>query len=312
MTLNKSAIITIFATVIFASCNMDGYITDGKDYGDTHYRPATINSNPYCTKVFEYTPAPGQFINETKTGGFNGSQTTAEAACAYAEERFATDIWVSLGGFGGYIVVGFDHSIENTGGYDFAVLGNSFNGSSEPGIVWVMQDENGNGLPDDTWYELAGSETGKAETIHNYAVTYYRPSALKTAVRWSDNLGNSGEIAYLGGKNGYTDFPLWMECESYTLTGTCLKARNYNDGTNWGNPYYGWGYADNESPEDFFSTSKSNRFDIANAIDAEGNAKQLEYIYFVKVQCAVNAVSGSLGEISTEICGVRDLNAVIL
>ena len=114
MTLNKSAIITIFATVIFASCNMDGYITDGKDYGDTHYRPATINSNPYCTKVFEYTPAPGQFINETKTGGFNGSQTTAEAACAYAEERFATDIWVSLGGFGGYIVVGFDHSIENT------------------------------------------------------------------------------------------------------------------------------------------------------------------------------------------------------
>ena len=63
--------------------------------------------------------------------------------------------WVSLGGFGGYIVVGFDHSIDNSGDYDLGILGNSFSGSSEPGIVWVMQDENGNGLPDDTWYELA-------------------------------------------------------------------------------------------------------------------------------------------------------------
>lgn len=27
--------------------------------------------------------------------------------------------YVSLGGWGGYIVVGFDHSIENKGGYDF-------------------------------------------------------------------------------------------------------------------------------------------------------------------------------------------------
>ena len=84
MKLNKIAIITIFAAAICASCNFDGYITDGKDYGASYYRPATIDSNPYCTKAFEYTPAPGQFINETKTGGFDGTQTTAEAACAYA------------------------------------------------------------------------------------------------------------------------------------------------------------------------------------------------------------------------------------
>lgn len=85
--------------------------------------------------------------------------------------------YVSLGGFGGYIVVGFDHSIDASGGYDLAIVGNSFEGSSEPGIVWVMQDENGDGLPNDTWYELKGSETGKAETLQDYAVTYYRPRA---------------------------------------------------------------------------------------------------------------------------------------
>lgn len=61
-------------------------------------------------------------------------------------------IWVSLGGWGGYIVVGFDHSIENSDegyrdGYNFSIQGNQFKGSSEPGIVWVMQDTNGNTLP---------------------------------------------------------------------------------------------------------------------------------------------------------------------
>lgn len=42
--------------------------------------------------------------------------------------------------------------------------------------MWVMQDVNGNGLPDDTWYQLKGSEYGKEETIETYAVTYYRPA----------------------------------------------------------------------------------------------------------------------------------------
>lgn len=319
MTLNKSAIITIFASVICSSCNYDGYITDGKDYGATHYRPATQNSSPYCTKVFEYTPAPGQFINETKTGGFDGTQTSAEAACRYAEKRFEEDIWVSLGGFGGYIVVGFDHSIENSGGYDFAVLGNSFNGSSEPGVVWVMQDENGNGLPDDTWYELAGSETGKPETMQNYEVTYYRPSEPQQPVQWSDNMGNSGQIDYLKQyhRQDYY-YPLWIEEDSYTLTGTCLKERNYDastNGTYWVNPHYDWGYADNFSPIDRLTDDdnanadvNANHFKISNAIDASGKPKHLDFIDFVKVQCAVNAKSGWLGEISTEVCGFYDYN----
>lgn len=43
--------------------------------------------------------------------------------------------------------------------------------------MWVMQDENGDGLPNDTWYEVKGSEYGKAETDQDYAVTYYRPEA---------------------------------------------------------------------------------------------------------------------------------------
>ena len=262
-------------------------------------------------KVFEYTPAPGQFINDLVSSGFDGTQTTPESAVVYAQNRLNKNLYVSLGGFGGYIVVGFDHNVMNYLNYDFEILCNAFDGSSEPGVVWVMQDENGNGLPDDTWYELAGSETGKEDTIQNYAVTYYRPTEAKSAVRWSDNRGESGEIPYLGGKHsGDSYFPQWVDGDSYTLAGTRLQAYNHHDGVNWVNPHYDWGYADNESPdpEDYLAKNRSNRFDISNAIDGEGEPKRLKHINFVKVQCAVNAVSGSLGEISTEVCGFNDLN----
>lgn len=289
------------------------------------YRAKSAASKPDWNKVYDYMPAPGQFINETKTGGFDGTQTTRQAAIAYAQARMSqTDsegnpnpIWVSLGGFGGYIVVGFDHSIDNSGDYDIGILGNSFGGSSEPGIVWVMQDENGNGQPDDTWYELAGSETGKAGTIQNYAVTYYRPTAAGMPVQWIDNDGNSGEIDYL--KQFHRQeyyYPLWIESDSYTLTGTCLEARNYDasgNGTYWVNAEYDWGYADNFSPIDRLTSdnnagaaANANHFKISNAIDFECQSIHLEFIDFVKVQVGVNAKSGWLGEVSTEIFGFYD------
>lgn len=291
------------------------------------YRPKSGGSKADWNKVYEYTPAPGQFINELKTGGFDGTQTTPEAAIAYAESRMSektesgepNPIWVSLGGFGGYIVVGFDHSIDNSGDYDLGILGNSFSGSSEPGIVWVMQDENGNGLPDDTWYELAGSETGKSETIQNYSVTYYRPTAAGMPVQWVDNQGNSGEIDYLQ-QFHRQDFyyPLWVDSDSYTLSGTCLQSRNYDisgNGTYWVNAEYDWGYADNFSPIDRLTESdnsdaaaSANHFKISNAIDFECEPIHLEFIDFVKVQVGVNAKSGWLGEVSTEVYGFYDYN----
>ena len=296
------------------SCNTDGEITEELE---DHYRAKTETSVAEQTKVFEYTPAPGQFINELKTGGFDGTQTTPEAAIAYATKRMENELFVSLGGFGGYIVVGFDHSIDNTGGYDFGIKGNSFKGSSEPGIVWVMQDKNGNGLPDETWYELAGSETGKPETIQNYSVTYYRPTEPHKPVQWTDSEGNSGQIDYLMAyhtQNYY--YPLWIEEDSYTLTGTCLKARNYDQsgkGVYWVNAEYDWGYADNFSPTDRLTNdsnanadTNANHFKISDAIDENGKPVNLKYIDFIKVQVGVNTKSGWLGEVSTEVFGFFD------
>ena len=143
-----------------------------------------VEYSPYISKVYEYCPAPGQFINEMPR---YEEGDTYETILQKAEESISgtNDIMISLGGYGGYVTFGFDHTVINIPGEkDFRIWGNAFyellnpdqrGGSAEPGIVMVSYDTNCNGLPDDEWYELAGSEYYKAETRHNYTITYRRP-----------------------------------------------------------------------------------------------------------------------------------------
>lgn len=277
----------------------------------------TGGTNRFSNEVYEYTPAPGQFINE------GGSIASAEAAAAYAQEQIrknaeeGKDYYVSLGAWGGSIVVGFDHSIENKGGYngyDFSITGNQFAQSSEPGIVWVMQDTNGNGLPDDEWYELKGSEYGKPETLQFYAMTYYRPKSDNTAIQWKDNRGNAGQVERNNShKQGY--FPQWITDESYTLYGTRLAANTTQDpitGDYRNNPYEE-GYADNAGRDQAAGevadgNPRKNYFKIANAVNADGSAADLQYIDFIKVQTGISHNSGPLGEVSTEVFAFEDEN----
>nr|MBR2111157.1 cell surface protein [Alistipes sp.] len=70
-------------------------------------------------------------------------------------------------------------------------------------------------------------------------------------------------------------------------------------------PAYDWGYADNASTKD--CEDAVNSFDISNAIDAMGQSVELDYIDFVKVQSAVQAKSGWLGELSTEVCNFVEI-----
>ena len=283
-------------------------------------RPRTAGSSLRQQRVWEWTPAPGQFIGETgPQGGMTGNETTPEAADAWALRRLTAKLPVSLGGFGGYIVVGFDHSIpRGSTGYDFAIAGNAYtsNGgsSNEPGIVWVMQDTNGNGEPDDEWYELRGSETGKAETLQEYAVTYYRPAGPRMAVEWSDSEGQRGSIDYLPAFHDQESYyPAWIGAEAYTLRGTRLSAQNRLDPATgfWSNLAYAWGYADNTGSDriaegDEEGNGQETGFRIANAVYPDGTPVELQFIDFVKVQTGVNARSGHLGEISTEVCSFRD------
>ena len=280
----------------------------------TYRRPATAECQAGWNRIYEYTPAPGQFIHDANTGGFTGLETTPEAAVSYAEMRLREGSWVSLGAFGGYIVFGFDHSIGagESGGCDFSVSGNQHEGGSEPGIVWVMQDVNGNGLPDDEWYELAGSDTYGSGTYRNHAVTYYRPASPGMGVQWRDNAGRMGSVDYLAAYHPQPYYyPNWVEGDSYTLYGTCLGDRVTTDAVtgNWVCGSYAWGYADNfEERNDGTITGRKNCFSISNAILVDGSPADLDYIDFIKVQTGVNAKAGWVGELSTEVVDVVDEN----
>lgn len=301
----RIAFLLISLLILTASCNKDDEIT--LQTGEDGRRLITSSSKAGCNKVFEYLPAPGQFINE------NCDAVTMEDACKWALQRLQQKNYVSLGAFGGSITVGFDHSIVNTGGYDFAVNGNTVEDGSEPGVVWVMQDTNGNGLPDDTWYELAGSETGKTGTIQQYTATYTRPAGDRQPVAWTDNLGGSGTVDHLPTyHNQPSYYPAWVKEDSYTLTGTRLEAKNYDasgDGSKWVLPACGHGYADNASTTDrVINGVNANCFRISDAVDNQMKPVTLKHIDFVKVQTALQSKSGWLGECSTEVLGVFDCN----
>ena len=169
-------------------------------------QPSPDAPSAYANKVLAYRPAPGQFMNTSTTAYEKGF--SAEDVRRKAEEKLKDPYLclLSLGGFGGSIVVGFDHTVPNiSGAYDFKIYGNAsydsfgtltgaLGGSSEPGIVLVSKDVNGNGLADDEWYELKGSEYDSKHTIKDYAITYYRPVSPLSSVKWTDNQGNTGYV----------------------------------------------------------------------------------------------------------------------
>ena len=154
-----------------------------------------------------------------------------------------------------------------------------------------------------------------ATTLHDYAITYYRPGGAGMPVQWVDNVGNSGEIDYLSQYHSQDYYyPMWIEASSYTLYGTCIESLAYDksgNGSYWILPEQEWGYADNFSAVDCNRKGdKANNFDIDNAVDYAGNRISLDYIDFVKVYTAVNAKCGWIGENSTEVCGFYDCSMV--
>lgn len=276
------------------------------DYDEASRLRQGNGTSPRLT-VYEYTPAPGQFINE----GTQAQIADADAAARWASERLASAQVVSLGAFGGCLVAGFDRSIPvNTGGdYDFAITGNQFDNpqgaSCEPGVVWVMQDVNGNGLPDDQWYELSGSEWQPTDGPASYAVTYYKPVAPRLPVLWSDSRDEEGEVDYLPSHSQDSYYPAWFPASSYTLRGRLLPTRHEKDPDTgfWANLPYGWGYVDNTG-SDQLPDGSATGFRISNAVLPDGSPVALTYIDFIMIQSAVLGQSGHLGEISTEVTAI--------
>ncbi len=260
------------------------------------------------TRVIEYKPAPGQHINRLfPTPAYSN---TADSALIFASNCLVGNkSMLGLGSFGGYVVVGFDHSIVNVSGeYDFKGLGNAFVNSAEPGIVSVCQDLNKNGIPDpnEPWYELAGSDYSKSTTIHNYKITYYRPNPdkQKSNIVWKDSQGGSGTVTHISYASQATMYPLWMG-DSVTFKGTKLAGNATGGGNSWALPALAWGYVDNWANS---SANDKIGFDLDWAVDANGNSIHLDYVDFVKIHTGMLQEAGWLGETSTEVVGIEDLH----
>lgn len=330
----KKNLLVITATLclcvsLFTSCS------DEKD------DDITIASSPYITKVFDFMPAVGQFTNELPKYDEGDTQEIMNQKVLNAIGNNNKGM-ISLGGYGGYVVVGFDHTIQNVEGKrDFRVLGNAFysasnpdptapiGGNCEPGIIMVAYDRNGNGMPDDDeWYEIAGSahndvtkelfyqkslDAGNDMNFYNnFEITYYKPTIEPTTaedkltyIKWEDNKGNSGYKV----KNNYHDqpyFPKWFKGDRLTFKGSRLPQNGIDEGVD--SPYFVcykflYGYADND-----LNSADDSAIDIDWAVDSKGDKVHLPGVDFIKIYTGVNQENGWIGENSTEVSGVEDLH----
>lgn len=274
----------------------------------------SAQTNPFIARVHEFVPAPGQFVNSIPM--YEEDDMYKDMLLKVEDELVGRkDGMISLGAWGGYVTFSFDHPLVNVpDAYDLKVYGNAFInnmqlsrdtvlGSSEPGVVYVSRDENGNGLPDDTWYEIAGSEMDQA--IRSYEVTYMNNG--KSHITWTDNQGGKGAVL----RNKYhtqdSYFPLWRADEKTAVyRGTLLPSNVYTDN----NAYiFPWGYVDNWPNDD-----ERAKINLDWAVDEEGEAVKLTSVDFVRVMTGVMVMGSLIGEASTEVCGAEDLHpeAVVL
>jgi hypothetical protein len=290
---STSALLVPFLLIAVCALNACKKEDNNEPESEAVIRPISAQSSAFVSQLIDYTPAPGQGINTA-----NGNMDAARAILGGKQRT------VSLGAFGGSITLGFDHTVLNTNGDDLIIYGNAFLNFAEPGVVWVMQDTNNNGLADDTWYELAGSAQGQTGFIRNYSVTYTRPSTIRSDVNWTDSQGKSGVIKVNAYNKQDSYYPTWITANTYTVTGTMLPTSNVNNTNpaNISSKAFDFGYADN--------TQGGDKLDLANAIDAQGKKVTLKGADFIKIQTGIQFDLGALGELSTEVAGVADVSLI--
>ncbi len=293
-------------------------------------------AQPFATRMIDYSPAPGQFVNNP---AFNDPNQALGPPVGGGTISPNNSGLVSLGGFGGSITLAFAVPVlddpRNTMGLDFIVFGNAFWPGADPNARWaeaaiieISLDVNNNGAADDPWYLIPGS--------------HLTPPITFITKHWDNDPGTPTPPAniawYPAGAPGEmtTSAPrLPAVFESFVLL---------NPRTDGRETYFGYadlsptlilgdmtgatgapGENSTADPEDnpaidpaIFYTFPDNpftvgvdpgagggdAFDIAWAIDpTTGAPANLPGFHFIRITNAVDAV-GPLGEVSSEIDAV--------
>jgi hypothetical protein len=202
---------------------------------------------------------------------------------------------------------GFGWSLGSAGGYEvwavdpqasYNISGNPLDAWREPGVVWMQEDRNGNGLPDELWYELPGGDethpTWKNQITRRYAITYFKGSdygskneygQLIREVYWADSRGRAGMIP--GG------FPSPWGVVGRWVTYTCTLLRD--DGV-----IFAAGY-NMDGLDGYVDCTSNIAFPVSRAVRADGTSANLSAVKFLRVQTSMFRYGDIFGDVSTEI-----------
>lgn len=335
---NKAYVVSLTAATTI-TVTLNSATANGGVYTLTCSTPhGTKPSAALPTAVTGYLPV-GQFATGSGWGslftdGTNLTGTTKKFLSGY------TATGVSLGAAGGY--VDFNLNVENDPtnpyGVDFIVYGNAFKGNPEAASVKVFGFK-GTSNTNGKWYELAGSLYFDDITQRNKDVSYKKVSGegiyyqvtehgvAPAADKWTKFNTNTSIAWWPEDSEGYNN--VWGNVPNVERTDSIITYKNVSlvkdtDTTN----DYQFGYADIHVNGSNYGTAINpytatdavqggDGFDLAWAIDENGNAVNLDHITKVRVYTsAALKADGSgvfttpsiFGETSAEVCGIYGVN----
>ena len=295
--------------------------------------PAVAES-PFATRVIDYAPAPGQFVNDLN---FNDPARALGPPVGGGTSQPNNESIVTLGGFGGSITLGFDQTVlddpRNRFGLDAIVFGNAYwvGGNrdrhwAECATIEISLDANVNGLADDPWYLIPGSHIANAQVT-------------PTEVVWDDDVNDAtyppSVSSWLptGASGEWTTSAYELPASVFGPIVVVNPAAGTGAEAIFGYAEYsptlvlgdldGDGAVDDPLllPEEFYTapddpfasgitpgSGGGDGFDIVWAIDASsGEPAGLPGFDFIRITTAVNSVSPVIGEHSAEIDAVSDV-----
>lgn len=283
----------------------------------------------FASAVHDYSPAPGQFVNDSR---FNDPARALGPPVGGGTLAPDNSKLVTLGGFGGSITLGFNRTVWNTPGeLDAIVFSNAFYAGGNPNRRWaecavieISRDVNGNGLPDDPWYLVPGSHITD-------------PQGQWTVVTWDDDTNDPTNPPphpswIPPGKSGTWTTETWL-LPGDVFNGPIVTNPHGTDAQTqgiYGHPGYsptlilgdltGNNSIDDPdiTPEMFYTVADDpfataiapgsgggDAFDISWAIDpATGQPANLDGFDFIRITTAVHSIHPVFGEISIEVGGV--------
>ncbi|MBI9103667.1 MAG: hypothetical protein JEY99_14730 [Spirochaetales bacterium] len=346
------AVISLLSILCFITAC--GFNNPGYNPGEVGYTPPGWTDPElfyeeeeyFASRVVDYRQAPGQFYKSSDYSIENNVEKLLGPPSGGGIFGSDNSSIVSLGMAGGYVILQFDVPIENhpdnMGGYDFIVFGNSFwSGGSpesplrEPGVIEIMEDENGDGIPNDIWYLIPGSHLSVSDlpVDINYSVQWY--DTVDSTLSWSVQPGS------LSGTQLFSDSQAWWNSQAenpayfdhvYLLPDSVYYST--------GGFAAVWGSADSAptsvlgdlngdgdtkdmedypgiKPSWFYTvpdTHGDNRIDdgsgggsaikIEWAVDADFISAELDRISWIKISSASLKIHDALGELSCEVDAV--------